>query len=66
MGRIGSIGQKVTNPQHKQKAAHPHFSELVCFLTMRDSPQGIIGDPGLSGRDGDPGMEVLYRVRVCC
>lgn len=23
-------------------------------------PQGIIGDPGISGRDGDQGVEVLY------
>ncbi len=23
-------------------------------------PQGIIGDPGLPGRDGDPGIEVLH------
>ncbi len=23
-------------------------------------PQGIVGDPGLPGRDGDPGIEVLY------
>lgn len=22
-------------------------------------PQGIVGDPGLPGRDGDPGLEVL-------
>ena len=22
--------------------------------------QGIVGDPGLPGRDGDPGIEVLY------
>lgn len=22
-------------------------------------PQGIVGDPGLPGRDGDPGIEVL-------
>ena len=27
-------------------------------------PQGIIGDPGLTGRDGDPGIEVSYTVDI--
>ena len=27
---------------------------------MTETPQGIIGDPGLPGRDGDPGIEVMY------
>lgn len=27
-------------------------------------PQGIIGDPGFTGRDGDPGIEVLYAADI--
>lgn len=30
------------------------------MIIMVAFPQGIIGDPGLPGRDGDPGIEVLY------
>lgn len=39
--------------------SHPQ-NPVTCFTITLLSTQGIVGDPGLPGRDGDPGIQVLY------